>query len=197
MLVMTSYYQCKVRVDIKYEYVGDFMGDIVIEESNYKALVLALANLFLLLAFISIFVYGVIEHRKLLWLPSIFISLIFLINFISALLKASKVKPLLIITRDGIIDNSSHGMIGFISYNDIKEFKITKYHNIEVIEVILKDREKFIEKLPATKRMQIKGNALLKKPLIQIKTDKAKDMEPEDIYTLLQKRLMDYRSLYD
>lgn len=173
------------------------MSDIIIEKTNYKALISVLTNLLLVLTFATIGTYGAIRHNKVICIPSIILAIIFFVSFLIAIVKASNEKPLLTITRDGIIDNSSHSMVGFIAYNDIEEFRITKYHNLIVIEVILKNRKEFINKLPAAKRMQIKGNALLKKPLIQIKADQAKDMEPEDIYTLLQKRLLDCSSLYD
>jgi len=173
------------------------MGEIIIEEINYKAFALSLANLFLLIAASAIAVYGIREAKLRYWLPGIATAFLFLILFTAAVLKALKVKSLLTITRDGIIDNSSIGGVGFISFDEIKEFLIITLYNKKVIAVIPKNIDSFLLKLPGVKRRLVKRNLNLNLPPVTINVNLAKDMEPEDILSLLQKRLADYSSLFE
>jgi len=173
------------------------MGDIIIEETNYKAFALTMAYLFLLLAAIALTVVGFLKDRKGYLLVGIPFAIFFLIGFLWALAKASKIKSLLTITMDGIIDNSSIGAFGFISFDDIKEFKIVKLYNKNAIAVIPKNIDVFLSKLSAVKRQYVKRNIHLNLPPIAIMVDMAKDMEPEDILSLLQKRLSDHNMLYE
>ncbi|MBH1940695.1 hypothetical protein I5677_07330 [Mobilitalea sibirica] len=173
------------------------MGDIVIEESNYRAFALSLASLFLLLAAIAIMVYGIIRYQQVYYVIGIFVSLAFFIVFVVNVLKATKVKVLLTITVEGIIDNSSISGLGFISFDDIKEFQIIDQYKTRVIAVIPKNMNNFLEKQSITKRRQIKRNIYMNLPPVSINAYMAKDMEPEDILSLLQKRLVDYNRLYD
>lgn len=173
------------------------MEEIVIEEMNYKAFVLGLANLFLLIAASAVTVYGMQEDKAGYWLSGIVIAFLLLITFVGASLKAMKVKALLTITRDGIIDNSSIGGVGFISFDEIKEFIVITIYNKKSIAVIPKNIDSFLSQLSVVKRRLAKRNVYLNLPPVSISVDMAKDMEPEDILTLLQKRLTDYSSLYE
>jgi hypothetical protein len=173
------------------------MGEIIIEEMNYKAFIMLLANLFLLIAASVITVYGVKEAKVRYWLPGIATAFLFLILFIASVLKALKVKSLLTITRDGIIDNSSLGGVGFISFDEIKEFIIITVYNKKAIAVIPKNIDSFLSKLSVVKRRLVKRNLNSNLPPVTIHVELAKDMEPEDILTLLQKRLADYSSLFE
>ncbi len=173
------------------------MEDIVIEEINYKSFVLVLANLFLLIASCAITIYGFREDRVSYWLPGLAIDLLLLFGFTASAVKAAHAKKLLTITMDGIIDNSSIGGVGFISFDDIKEFLVIKIYNKKAIAVIPKNIDHFLSKFNAVKRGQMKRNLNLNLPPVTISVDLAKDMEPEDILSLLQKRLLDYSSLYE
>lgn len=171
------------------------MGDINIEEMNYKAFVLLLANLFSLIAASAVAVYGIIQNKTKYWLPGTIIAFVFLIGFMITALKALKVKTLLIITREGIIDNSSIGGVGFISFEEIKEFLIVTIYNKKAIAVIPKNIDSFLAHLTVVKRRIVRRNLNTNLPAVAITVDLAKDMEPEDILSLLQKRLADYSSL--
>lgn len=173
------------------------MGEIIIEESNYRAVAMLLANLFMLIASVAIFMYGVTKDRMLYLIPGMMAALLFLIGFFVSLQKAMKVKKLITITMDGIIDNSSISGIGYISFDDIKEFQIEKIYRSRVISIIPKNMESFLTKLSVVKRSQVKRNIAMKLPPITINVELAKDMEPEDILSLLQKRLTDYSRLYE
>lgn len=173
------------------------MEDIIIEEINYKALVIVLANLFLLIASAAITIYGFQDDRVSYWLPGLVIDAVLLFGFTTSLMKAAKEKKLLTITMEGIIDSSSMGGVGFISFDDIKEFLVISVYNKKAIAVIPKNIDSFLSKFNSVKRRQMKRNLNANLPPVTIMVDMAKDMEPEDILSLLQKRLTDYSSLYE
>ena len=52
------------------------MGDIVIEEANYKAFAIGLGSLFMLIASIAVMVYGIKKNRMHLILLGILAALI-------------------------------------------------------------------------------------------------------------------------
>ena len=173
------------------------MGDIVIEETNHRAFAISLANFFMLAAAIAICLYGFVKGNKLYMMIGLLAAAVFLVGFLAAVVQALKEKKLLTITMDGIIDSSSVGGFGFISYGDIKDFEIIHHHNMDTIAIILNNRDEFIAKLSPPKRRMAKRNLYLRQPAIQIHTELAKDMVPKDILTLLQKRLRDYKQLYE
>lgn len=174
------------------------MGDIIIEETNHRPFAMSLANFFMLVASIAICVYGFMKENNLYVTVGILAAVVFTVGFVAAIMQSIKEKKLLIISMDGINDCSSiGGGFGFISYKDIKEFVIIRHYNTETIGIILENRKEFMSKLAHPKWKLAKRNLYLKQPAIQIHTELAKDMEPEDILTLLQKRLRDYKRLYE
>ncbi|MBP1754118.1 MAG: hypothetical protein H6Q59_516 [Firmicutes bacterium] len=173
------------------------MGDIVIEEINYKAFVMVTGSVLLLIASVALMIFGIQKDRSSYWVPGIMASFLFLIIFTATSMKAMKVRKLLTITHEGIVDNSSLGGLGFISFDDIKEFLIVKVYNKRAIAVIPKDIESLLTQFSVVKRRLIKRNMNLNLPPILIMVDLAKDMEPEDILSLLNKRLLDYSSLFE
>lgn len=173
------------------------MENIIIEETNYKAFALLLANLFMLLASLAIAAFGILEQRASYRKLGFLAIFLFLIGLIASVIKATKIKALLTITIDGIIDNSSLGGIGFISFDDIKEFQIVSIYNKKAIAVIPKNMDNFLSKLSVVKRRQVKRNLYLNLPPVSILVNMAKDMEPEDILSMLQKRHMDCSRLYE
>jgi hypothetical protein len=173
------------------------MNEIVIEKNNYKAFVIVLANLFFMIAAIAATIYGFGEDRMRYWLPGVIAIIGFLIGFLSAVASALQVKSLITITRDGIIDNSSLSAVGYISFDDIKEFIIITIYGKKQIAVIPKDVDIFLSKLSVVKRSMAKRNLNANLPPVTIPVGIAKDMEPEDILSMLKKRLTDYSSLYD
>lgn len=173
------------------------MGDIIIEETNHRAFAMSLANFFMLVASLAICIYGIMKGNKLYMIGGLLAAVVFCVGFVIAIMQALKEKKLLIITMDGINDCSSIGGFGFISYSEIKDFEIIQHYNTETIAIILKNRKEFLSKLAHPYWKLAKSNLSLKQPAIQIHTELAKDMEPEDIMTLLQKRLRDYNRLYN
>jgi hypothetical protein len=173
------------------------MEEIVIEKINYKAFVMILANLFLLIASAAAAVYGFQEDKMRYFLPGSIAAVVFLIGLISAIISSKQVKSLLTITRDGIIDNSSISGAGYISFDEIKEFIIINIYGKKAIAVIPKNVDSFLSKLSVVKRSIAKRNINSNLPPVTIPVDLAKDMEPEDILSMLKKRLSDYSSLYE
>ena len=173
------------------------MEEIIIEKNNYKSFVIALAVMFLLIATVAITIYGFNIRKISLWLPGIITSTGLFIGFITAIVNTIQVKKLLTITRDGIVDNSPITGSGYISFDDIKEFIIVTIYNRKAIAVIPKNIDNFLLKLNVVKRRMAKRNINANLPPVTISTNLAKDMDPEDILTLLKKRLSDYSSLYE
>lgn len=169
------------------------MGDIVIEEINYKAIIISFINVALFVTALILAIYGFEHSLVAYWLPGLFISIIISFFLINSLLKAAKVKKLLTITRKGIIDNSSGGL-GYISFDDIKEFKIVTIHKKKAIAVIPKNMSSFAARYNMTKRKASKRSAAIEQQYA-IFVNRAKDMAAEDILTLLQKRLADIACL--
>jgi hypothetical protein len=173
------------------------VGEIVIEEINYKAFVMVTGSMLLLIASIAMTIFGIQKDRTAYWVPGIMASFLFVIIFTATAVKAMKVRKLITITHEGIIDSSSLGGLGFISFDDIREFMIVNVYNKRAIAVIPKDIESLITQFSMVKRRLIKRNLNLNLPPILIMVDLAKDMEPEDILSLLNKRLLDYSSLFE
>ncbi len=173
------------------------MGDIVIEEVNYKAFVMVMGSLLLLIASASLAVVGIKQSKSSYWVPGIMAGLVFLILFTVSAINSMKVRKLLTITHEGIIDSSSISGIGFISFDEIKEFIIMSVYNKKAIAVIPKNVDSFLSRLSAVKRRLVRRNLNSDLPPVLIMVEAAKDMEPEDILSLLNKRLVDYSSLYE
>lgn len=173
------------------------MGEIVIEKINYKAFVIVVALLFFLIAAGACMIYGFDKDKTNYWLPGMIVSIALFIAFIGAAADLMQIKILLTITHEGIVDNSSISGVGFISFDDIKEFIIVTVNYKKSIAIIPKNVDIFLTKLSVVKRGLAKRNINLNLPPVMIPVDMAKDMDPEDILSLLKKRLSDYSSLYE
>lgn len=172
------------------------MGEIVIEEKKSKAFQLVFAGFFMAVASAALWAVGISDQVFLYKLIGCVACVFFGIAFIAALLRAMKKKPLLTIKGDGIIESSSASSIGFISYDEIEEFRIVNIYGQKVIGILPKNNQEFVEKLPKTKQRAANMNIKMSFPPASIRVDTAKDMTIEDIYSLLQKRLKDYTSFY-
>ena len=173
------------------------MGDIIIEEMNYKAFVMVTGSLLSLIASAAIMAFGIYRNRMAYFVPGIIASFFFLILFAATTVKAMKVRKLLTITHEGIYDTSSLSGMGFISFDDVKEFLIVNVYNKMAIAVVPKNVDHFLSSLSVVKRSLAKRNLSQGLPPVLIMVELAKDMEPEDILSLLVKRLNDYSSLYN
>ena len=170
------------------------MGDIIIEEINYKAKIYSFISVITFITAILLVVYGFDHHIEVFWLPGLIISVVLLFFMIDSLLKAVKVKKLITITREGITDNTQGGL-GYISFDDIKEFKLVTIYNKKAIAVIPKNVASFAERYSMAKHKFYQKHTGIDLPPYAIFVHRAKDMAAEDILTLLQKRLADIESL--
>lgn len=158
---------------------------------------MALAMMFLLIADVAIIIHGFNIKKISFWLIGMIVAGGLFVGFIAAIINTIQVKRLLTITRDGIVDNSPITGSGYIAFDDIKEFVIITISNRKGIAVIPKNIDHFLSKLSVVKRSMAKRNVNANLPPVTISTHLAKDMDPEDILTLLKKRLSDYSSLYE
>jgi hypothetical protein len=173
------------------------MGEIVIEKVNLKAYIMALTNFLLLIVAGVVMLYGFGEHKARYWVPGLLGFFALLISFVLAIINTMQIKKLITITREGVIDNSSISGVGFISFDEIKEFIIVTVNYKKSIAIIPKNVDSFLSKLTVVKRSLARRNINANLPPIMIPADMAKDMDPEDILSLLRKRLLDYSSLDD
>jgi hypothetical protein len=177
---------------------GSFMmEDIIIEEKKMKAMLMAAAGLLMFVASILLWIIGMNEKIMLYCIFGVILSIVFGIGFLILLSLTFESKPLLTITIDGIIDNSSAGSSVNIGFQDIERFCIVSLYGKNVIGVIPKDEKTFIDKLSTVKQMTAKSKVSKNCPPFFIRVERAKDMSLEDIFTLLKKRLDDYSCLYD
>lgn len=173
------------------------MEDIVIEELSARAYKIVLSGVIMLIASIILGVFGKHEHRGFLIVIGVIGIVFFGISSIVALWRASKNKPLLTITMDGIIDTSSVSGVGFIRYEEINSIDIVNIFGQRVIGVTPKNVNSYVKSLPKSKQRAAKMNVKMNYPPISIRVDTAKDMSIEDIYSMLLKRWNDYRSLFN
>lgn len=171
------------------------MEKIIIEEKQTRAVRHFMQSFAMLFLSVTLWVAGFREKYILLGFVGVIATIIFGIRSIMYLSKASQKKPLITITFDGIIDSSSKGSIGFLSYQDMEEFCIVEED--EAIGIIPREETAFISKLSPLKQQMALDNKNYEKPVFLLYVGNAKDMSLQDIYTLLKKRLDDYRSLYD
>lgn len=173
------------------------MEKIVIEAKQLRAALMSAFGLFMLLVSLMLCIFSMKEGSSFITFISFIFILFFGVFFLVLLCKQLEAKPLLTITFDGIIDNSTVNPFGYIAYQDIEKFCIISLSGKKVIGAELKDTQVFIDKLPSTKQGTARSNLNMQCPPITIRTDRAKDITTEDIYTLLKKRLDDNNSLYD
>lgn len=172
------------------------MEDIVIEELKLKAYKIFFGGCIMLLSSILIWIVGVSKH-SLIYISVGVISTVFMgIGTLVVYLRIAKEKPLLTIKLDGIIDSSSASAVGFIEYGDIDSFEIVNLFGVRMIGVSFNNAEDFVKKLSKGKQRAARMNMKMNYPPISLRLDTAKDISIEDIYSMLQKRLADYKRLY-
>lgn len=64
-------------------------------------------------------------------------------------------EPYLVINTEGILDNAS-GMFsgaGWIKWEEVADIRLSKYHNLPCVELVLKDRERFLQRFGWAERL--------------------------------------------
>lgn len=173
------------------------MEDIIIEELSQRAYKIVLSGVIMLLSSLILLLFGKHESSGILIVVGVLGCMFFGISTLVALYRATKNKPLLTLTMDGIIDTSSVSGVGFISYEDIESVEIVNIFGQRVIGVTPKNKNAYVNKLPKGKQRAAKMNMKMNYPPITIRLDTAKDISIEDIYTLVVKRLNDSKHLFN
>lgn len=172
------------------------MGDIVIEETNYKLFIMTMVNGILLVASIAIAIYGVIYKHPIILHCGLLVLIILLIQFIRNLNRVSTPRPILIISRDGFTDSSSAIPL-YIPFSEIKQFETINIYGTPMIGVIPKNAENFLRRLTPVRQKVARERLKIQLPPFALSLTRVKDMSLEDVYSLLDKRLADYSRLYD
>jgi hypothetical protein len=103
-------------------------------------------------------------------------------------------KPGLIISNNGIVDNSSGISVGFVPWSDIKEIKETMVANQKFINLIVKNPQHYIEGQPTKlKRWIVKRNYKSFGTPIGISANGLK-YNYDELKLLLQQRFEQYKS---
>ncbi len=103
--------------------------------------------------------------------------------------KALSGKPLLTVTSDGILENSTVLSFGFIPWCDIEYIYLDSMMNNVFIEVLLKNQEAYIEKLSGVKKWLARWNLKLGHQPISISLSPS-GVSPQDLIGELQRRHM-------
>lgn len=173
------------------------MEDIIIEELSQRAYKIVLSGVIMLISSLLLLLFGRHEYSGILIIVGAVGCVFFGISTIVALYRATKNKPLLTLTMDGIIDTSSVSGVGFISYEEIDSVEIVNIFGQRAIGVTPKNKDVYVNKLPKGKQRAAKMNMKMNYPPITIRLDTAKNISIEDIYTLVVKRLNDYKHLFN
>lgn len=173
------------------------MENIIIEERQSKILRIHLLGLLMTVLSAIIFMYGVKYKHILYGFIGVVGILFFGICTMYSFARTIKPRALLTITVEGIEDSSTASCTGFIPFREIESFEIVNIFGQRMIGVNPKDVERFINQLPQIRQKAARSNLKMKMPPVAIRVDTARDMSIEDIFTLLQKRLSDYSSLYN
>ena len=172
------------------------LQDIVIEENKKRIKYMLLLDLIMLAASAAVLWVGFHDKSIMFKLVGAAGIIYFLAGLFAIAARIVKEKPLLIIKEEGVVDSSSASSTGFISYLDIDHVEMIDIMGQKAIGLVMCDNEKFMETLPAVKKNNIKNNLKLNYPAVILRVNTAKDMEIKDIYTLLKKRVEDFRALY-
>jgi hypothetical protein len=141
------------------------MDTIKIKGSWTKFLLAILGSLGFTMAGISLiitpetFVSSIIKGTFFIQIVGIAAVLFFgfaLILLIKAFFTGGKFN--LIITENGIIDNSTYSSVGMIKWEDIILIKSTKVKTTKFLLIYVKNSEKYINSKQRIKKMMLKGN---------------------------------------
>jgi len=113
-----------------------------------------------------IVVYGIYKVHPQDFLSPTNVIIVLLLALLDGweIYRTFQLKPLCVISREGIDENITIFGVGWIGWDEIKELKIYKSAGIEFIGVILTDPQAFTSKLGFFQKMYLKLNLLLKYP---------------------------------
>ena len=172
------------------------MREIVIEEQKSLLMKRLGVAVLMVVASVAVLILGFVDEELVMKLVGIVATVYFSVCLLVIAKRALKLKPLLIITEESVIDSSAALSLGEISFSEIERFEIVNLYGQKAIGIVPVDAEQFIERLPKAQKKNARFCLDRGYPPVSLRVDTAKDMTIEDIFTLLQKRLADYKSLY-
>lgn len=172
------------------------MREIVIEEQ--KSLLMKRVGVagLMVAASVAVLILGFVDNVLVMKLLGIAATVYFLLCLFVLGKRVLQVKPLLTITEESIIDSSAALSLGEILFSEIEKFEIINLYGQRSIGIVPVNTEQFLERL--TKSQQKNAKLCMERgyPPVSLRVDTAKDMTIEDIFTLLEKRLADYKKIY-
>lgn len=172
------------------------MRKIVIEEQKSLLMKRILIAVLMVAASVAVLTLGFVDDVFVMKLVGIAATIYFALCLAVLVKRALKLKPLLTITEESIIDSSAALSLGEVLFSEIERFEIINLYGQKSIGIVPVDTERFLERLSKTQKKNAKLCIERGYPPVSLRVDTAKDMTIEDIFSLLQKRLADYKSLY-
>ena len=169
------------------------MDRVIIKQDKKK--VIKLFILGLIISFVSIceLIVGLIELKPIY----LIIGLIATIFFCSCLMFIIKSmlgsRPVLIIDKDGITDESTAASIGFVAWKEIKSIEAEKHFGQKYIGIKIYDLNEVMKRISLPKRINMKICLMLKYSPVSINLDTA-ERDFQEVLGLLQRRLEEYRN---
>lgn len=168
------------------------MNDIVVNEASSKLWGLLFLGILMLAACAFVLVLGITYGKFFYIIIGIIALLFFGLCFAYIIKRIINPKPILIIEKNGVVDSSTAISIGFISFDDIEGFDITRLFSSKFISIYVNDLEKFTDKLSQKKKTWLQINKPFGKSPININVNTA-DKSPDEILQILQERLQAYK----
>lgn len=172
------------------------MREIVIEEQKSLLMKRILVAVLMVAASVAVLILGFVDEVLVMKLVGIAAIVYFALCLAVLIKRTLKLKPLLTITEESIIDSSAALSLGEVPFSEIERFEIINLYGQKSIGIVPMDAERFIERLSRAQKKNAKLCMERGYPPVSLRVDTAKDMTIEDIFSLLQKRLADYKSLY-
>ncbi|GAA0774189.1 hypothetical protein GCM10008908_23620 [Clostridium subterminale] len=169
------------------------MNEVIVKEDKKKGIKLLILGFIMMIVSIYVLMIGLIETKPIYLIIGIISTVFFCTCFIFVIKCMLNSMPLLLIGEDGITDRSTASSVGFIAWQEIQSIYVQKSFNQRFIGISIYDLNNFMKRISPIKRIIIKINLMLNYAPLSISLDTA-DMEFNDVLSLLQKRLEEYRS---
>lgn len=131
---------------------------IEIELSKMKIFLIAVGSLLFVVLGIYLAFYSINNSDLFLKIVGLSSMAFFSLTFVASLIKIFDFKPGLIISKEGIYENSSFISLGFINWKDVLEVSKNEINHQKFVIIYLKDSEKYLQKAKGFKKIIAKIN---------------------------------------
>ncbi|WP_346913363.1 STM3941 family protein [Clostridium sp.] len=169
------------------------MNEVIVKEDKKKGIKLLILGFIMMIVSIYVLIIGITEIKIIYSIIGTISTIFFGICFIFLIVSILDNNPILLIGEDGITDRSTASSVGFIAWQEIRSIYVQKSFNQKFIGISIYDLNNFMKRISPIKRIIIKINLMLNYAPLSISLDTA-DMEFNDVLSLLQKRLEEYRA---